>query len=159
MNFYSNAIKQGAKVIQEGLCYRDMFSKDGAKTIRQFIYKNGDMALDTYDNRTGKIVFQTRTSNKQNGSRLTKAYDYAKQKGITIAQQILGDGKAKMQVLLQHQPNQTPKPTGDFFHIVDKNLDKKGKVTYIPVNKSIMTPMMDLSTRVSIFNKLFGKIE
>ena len=135
---------------------KEFTTKDGLKRVVKTTHPNGNVEFDTFCTSTGKKLFHSSKTVKPNNSKLTKAFNYAKKKGITIAQLTLGENNAKMQAIFKLNSEQRILPNGNFIHVVDNKLDKQGEVTHM---FGMLSPnTQDLFSRVSIFNRIFGKI-
>ena len=135
---------------------KEFTTKDGLKKVVKTTHPNGNVEFDTFCTSTGEKLFHSSKTVKPNNSKLIKAFNYAKKKGITIAQLTLGENKAKMQASFKHDSKQKILPNGNFIHVVDNKLNKQGKVTLL---FGMLSPnTQDLLPRVNIFNRIFGKI-
>ncbi len=161
MDLYSTILSQGGKILQDGSAWRGIISKDGTKVIQQFASKVGNSAVDVYEASSNKLISSSRKFVKPDGSWLSKVLNYAKGTTQIFVVQQLGEKEkgSFMSALFKFKVPQTAPTEGEFLHVVDKIVQKKGKVTYIPVNKSIMPQDGKLFSRVNTFNTKFGKIE
>lgn len=148
-------INKIASTIQDATT-KVFITKDGLKKVVKTTLPNGNIEFDTFCTSTGENLFHSSKTAKSDHSKLIKAFNYVKKKGITIAQLTLGENKAKMQASFKHDSKQRILPNGNFIHVVNNKLDKQGKVTLLFGRLSPNTE--DLFSRVKIFNRIFGKI-
>lgn len=161
MDFYNFILSKGGQVIQDGSAWRALASKDGSKIIHQFADKAGNVAVDTYEAGTNKVLKSSRKIIKNDTSYISRVIDYIQGKNQLFAVQKLGDKETGsfMSALFKWPATQKAPSRGEFCHVLDSQMQKRGEVTYIPINKSIMPKDSKLMTRVGIFNSKFGKIE
>ena len=157
MDLYSLILKNGGQLIQDGWAVRDILSKDGSKIIRQFAQKNGTYAHDVFDRVTGTTLSWCRKTAREDGSFLSRVYDATGLKQFFAVQKIGEKGSGSFMGALFNSGIKNKK--GDFIYCVNKEVLRKGPVTYMPPGKTIMPKDTKLLSRTNAFISQFGKFD
>ena len=136
---------------------RELFSKDGAKIIKQFVSKDGNGIMQVFD-KANNMLIHSEITKKSDNSILSKVLNYMTGKAQVFALQKLEQNNSTMSVLFKtnfQNPKDLKIKDGEFFHCVSGKLEQKASVSYNPVNKGIRGKnMLDnkLYTETNIFN-------